>query len=69
LELAGPCQNNGCHDPTTPELSRKPVPDLGTIRLADLEAVETAAADQIVIGAANGKMNGLAWSDTEPRPF
>ena len=52
--------NNGGHDAPAPERLRQPVPDLGPVGLADLEAVEAAAADQGVVAGANGKMNRTA---------
>ena len=52
--------NNGGHDALAPIRLRQPVPNLGPVGLADLEAVEAAASDQGVVGAANGKLNRTA---------
>src|SRR5215468_9636564 len=52
--------NNGGHDALAPTRLRQPVPDLGPVGLADLGAVEAAAPDQGVVGAAKGKLNRTA---------
>ena len=52
--------HHGSHDAPAPTRLRQPVPDLGQVGLADLEAVEAAGPDQGVVGAANGKLNRTA---------
>lgn len=52
--------NHGGHDATAPKWLPQPVANLASMRLADLEAIETAAADQGVVSAANCPMNRLA---------
>ncbi len=64
--------DHGGHDPLAPEGLRQPVADLGPMRLAHLEAVETTAADQKVLGDADGEMDrttvllGGLGDDAEP---
>src|SRR5579875_1154964 len=52
--------NHGGHDALAPQRLCQPVADLGSVGLADLEAVEAAAADQGIVGTANGKMHWTA---------
>src|SRR5207302_256496 len=52
--------DNCGHDAPPPMRPRQPVADLGPVGLADLEAVEAAAADQGVVGGANRPMNRTA---------
>src|SRR5205809_604821 len=52
--------DHGGHDAATPVGPGEPIADLGTMRLADLEIVEAASADQRVLRGPNGKMSRLA---------
>src|SRR5262249_36063124 len=52
--------HNGSHDALVPKRLRQPVADFASVRLADLQAVETAPADQGIVGRANGPMNRTA---------
>src|SRR5262245_55363678 len=52
--------HHGGHEAPAPIRLRQPVPNLGPMGLAGLEAVEAAAPDQGVVGAANRKVNRTA---------
>src|SRR5262245_7843518 len=45
--------HDGGHDAPAPEGPSQPVADLGSVRLADLDALETAATDQVLAARAN----------------
>src|SRR5215468_5485267 len=52
--------DHGGHDALAPIRLRQPVPNLGQVGLADLQAAEAAAPDQGVVGSANRKLNRTA---------
>lgn len=65
---------NDCgHNSSAPKRLGQPVANFGSVRFADLNASETARADQIVIGISNGPMNrpALLLSDLgdQCKPF
>src|SRR4051812_38801640 len=54
------CLQNGRHDTPAPKWLRQPVADLAAMRLADLEAVEAAGADQRVVARTDRPINRAA---------